>query len=403
MLDTLQDLGLCVNSEKSSTDPSQQIDYLGYSIDTRGQFPVIKAQKNRVIRIKRQIRSVLKQGQASARVIAKVAGLCVSVAWAVSPGKLFLRHLYRLLATKTSWSDTLLLNDSCVQELHWWLNAVDEWNFREVRPRPFDVQLETDASHLGWGAHIGDLEAKGDWNNRVACQSSNYRELLAILLALIAFKSVLKGLHVQILSDNVTAGAYINNKGGPVPTLSNLAIAVWGVAADNGILISCKHIAGVDNTIADTLSRTPDLHNWMLHPNLFQLLEHRWGPHTIDRFATFQNSQLPRFNSRFWEPLSEAVDALAQNWQGENNFVNPPWALIPQIIDKIVKEQAMATLIAPIWPSQPWFHKLKMIAVADPVVMPRHRNTLWFMGVGAEPTRNKGWNIAAWRVSGAIV
>ena len=119
MLDTLQDLGLCVNSEKSSTDPSQQIDYLGYSIDTRGQFPVIKAQKNRVIRIKRQIRSVLKQGQASARVIAKVAGLCVSVAWAVSPGKLFLRHLYRLLATKTSWSDTLLLNDSCVQELHW--------------------------------------------------------------------------------------------------------------------------------------------------------------------------------------------------------------------------------------------------------------------------------------------
>ena len=80
VLDTLQDLGLCVNSEKSSTDPSQQKDYLGYSIDTRGQFPVIKAQKNRVIRIKRQTRSVLKQGQASARVIAKVAGLCVSVA-----------------------------------------------------------------------------------------------------------------------------------------------------------------------------------------------------------------------------------------------------------------------------------------------------------------------------------
>ena len=290
MLDTLQDLGLCVNSEKSSTDPSQQIDYLGYSIDTRGQFPVIKAQKNRVTRIKRQIRSVLKQGQASARVIAKVAGLCVSVAWAVSPGKLLLRHLYRLLATKT-WSDTLLLNDSCVQQLHWWLNGVDEWNFREVKPRPFDIQLETDTSHLGWGAHIGDLEAKGDWNNRVACQLVAILlaliafKQLAILLALIAFKSVLKGLHVQILSDNVTAGAYINNKrrgdwgggggGGPVPTLSNLAIAVWGVAADNGILISCKHIAGVDNTIADTVSRTPDLHNWMLHPSLFQLLEHR--------------------------------------------------------------------------------------------------------------------------------
>lgn len=403
VLNTLEDLGLHVNYEKSSLQPSQQLDYLGYSIDTSGQYPVVRAQKNRVIRIKRQIRSVLKQGKASARVIAKVAGLCVSVAWAVSPGKLFLRHLYGLLTTKSSWSDLLYLNSNCIQELEWWLNAIDEWNFREVRPRPIDVQLETDASHLGWGARIGELEAKGDWNKRVACQSSNYRELLAILLALIAFKSVLKGLHVQILSDNVTAGAYINNKGGPVPSLSQVAVAVWSVATEYGILISCKHIAGVNNTVADRLSRTPDLHNWMLHPGLFRSLEHRWGPHSIDRFATFQNAQLPRFNSRFWEPLSEAIDALAQNWQNENNFVNPPWALLPQVIDKIVKEQASATLIAPMWPSQPWFQKLKAIAVTEPVILPRHKNTLWFMGVDPEPKRNKGWNIAAWRVCGAIV
>ena len=29
------------------------------------------------------------------------------------------------------------------------------------------------------------------------------------------------------------------------------------------------------------------------------------------------------FNSRFWNPESEGVDAFIQNWQGENNWVVP--------------------------------------------------------------------------------
>jgi hypothetical protein len=35
-----------------------------------------------------------------------------------------------------------------------------------------------------------------------------------------------------------------------------------------------------------------------------------WGPHSIDRFATHGNSQLPRYNSRWRDPTSEAVDCL---------------------------------------------------------------------------------------------
>ena len=69
----------------------RKIDYLGYIIDTTGTLPVIKAQNARVTRIKRQILAVLKQSSASARVIAKVARLRVSVAWAVTPVKLLVQ------------------------------------------------------------------------------------------------------------------------------------------------------------------------------------------------------------------------------------------------------------------------------------------------------------------------
>ena len=77
------------------------------------------------------------------------------------------------------------------------------------------------------------------------------------------------------------------------------------------------------NPEADRLSRSPDIHNWMLHPGIFSWLNRRFGPFTVDRFATNLNAQLPRFNTRYWEPGTEGINALAQDWSNENNFANP--------------------------------------------------------------------------------
>ena len=53
-----------------------------------------------------------------------------------------------------------------------------------------------------------------------------------------------------------------------------------------------------------------------------------WGPFTIDRFADNFNSKLPRFNSKYWFPGSENVNALAFSWENENNFLVPPVSVI---------------------------------------------------------------------------
>ena len=48
------------------------------------------------------------------------------------------------------------------------------------------------------------------------------------------------------------------------------------------------------------------------------------------------------------DPCSSGIDALAQgNWREHNNFINPPFALIPRVLNKIVQERAVATLTAP--------------------------------------------------------
>ena len=67
------------------------------------------------------------------------------------------------------------------------------------------------------------------------------------------------------------------------------------------------------NFKANLLSQIIDLDDWLLNPTVFAEIDKAWGPHTVDRFASFQNCQLPRCNSHFWNPGSVAVDAFTVN------------------------------------------------------------------------------------------
>ena len=88
----------------------------------------------------------------------------------------------------------------------------------------------------------------------------------------------------------------------------------------------------------------------MLNPVTFAELDRAWGPHTVDRFASFHNCQLTRFNSRCWNPGSEAVDTLTVNWAGEVNWWCPPIPLTPRVIRYAQVCAAKEILIVPCWP-----------------------------------------------------
>lgn len=400
VIHTLEDLGLHVNFEKSVLTPTKDIKYLGYRVNTLGEYPVISTTKERVYTIKRLLKQLLIRKECNARLLARCAGLCVSTAWVVSPGKLFLRNIYNLLGQRKSWFDILKINESAILELTWWLEKIDVFNTKTVKPNPITISFEVDASSLGWGAVLGDKQAKGDFNHCLSKASSNYRELTAILYAILTFRIELTDQHVLIFSDNSTAIAYVKNKGGPVIELNKIAIRIWEEAERLGLSISCRHLAGLNNVTADALSRCPDRHSWMLNPNIFQVLEHKWGPHTVDRFATFQNAQTARYNSLFWDVGTEAVDAFTQDWGEENNFINPPWALLSRIVEKLIADRATATVIAPRFPAQTWFHHLRHLSVCPPIRLPQHRNTLISQGAQAEPRKNPKWRMLAWRVCG---
>ena len=80
---------------------------------------------------------------------------------------------------------------------------------------------------------------------------------------------------------------------------------------------------------------------------IFHRLDLIWGPHTVDRFANVNNRQLERFNSRFWDPETEAVDAFTVDWGDDTNWWCPPVGLVPRLIQHACKTKAVGTLIVP--------------------------------------------------------
>ena len=400
VISTLQKLGWNINFEKSKLTGEQCIEYLGLVIENVDGNPMLKVPKNKLSKIKKDIKRILKYETVSARLLAKITGQCLFISRAVLPGKLMLRNVYRLMKDRKSWDSNLILNEESKRDLLWWCNCLESWNGKSILTTDIDGQLVTDASHIGWGGHYGAHVTQDCWDKHMSRQHSNVREITAVLLSLRAFRPLLTGKTIQILSDHVTTVAYINHMGGPIPQLTEIAKLIWREAITNNVTIIARNLSGQLNNQADLLSRMKDKHEWMVSRPLFSFLDSVWGPHTIDRFASMTSAQLPLYNARHLDPNGMCVDALAQkDWGRHNNYVNPPFRLLDKILDIVVQQKADATIIAPLWPAQTWFRRLQNLTICPPIRIFR-RGIIALNHSVPEPLRNPKWKIYAWRVSG---
>jgi hypothetical protein len=129
---------------------------------------------------------------------------------------------------------------------------------------------------------------------------------LAILYALKALCKDKNRLHVQLLTDNTSAVAHINNMGGiKSEDLNSLSKDIWNWCCDTNIWLSAAHNPGKCNP-ADKESRVFNANvEWMLDSNVFLQLAKLWGKPTMDLFASRLNCQISKFAS--WNPDPDAV------------------------------------------------------------------------------------------------
>ena len=141
-----------------------------------------------------------------------------------------------------------------------------------IERRNPEVEIKTDASGSGgWGAVCGPHKTGGRWSKTEISLHINALEMMAILYALKSFKGIIRGKHVQVLTDNTCAVSYTSSMGGSrSPDCNDITKQIWMWCKENAVWISVSHIPGIMNTEADVLSRqVSDRTEWKLSLDIF--------------------------------------------------------------------------------------------------------------------------------------
>lgn len=139
-----------------------------------------------------------------------------------------------------------------------------------------------------------------------------------------------------------------------VQNLQNMALKVFPFVSQRWIQLDISWLPRQQNAKADFLSKIIDCDDYSVHDELFAQLDEFWGLQTVDRFAHCYNAKLPRFNSRFLQPRTEAYDPFTQDWSSENNWLVPPitFVSVGNVLAHMKSCSAHGTLVVPMRKSE---------------------------------------------------
>ena len=357
-------LGWIVNLEKSELEPKQVFNFVGYQFDLKAGR--VRPTPDRWQILQEKISEILSLPTCPVRQFMSLIGLLTATEKQVFLGRLHMRpiqwHLKNNWRVPEALEKVIPVPRSLHPHLEWWLDESNVLQGQPLHPLKHALQIFTDASKEGWGAHLGEHTARGSWSVPESKLHINFLELKAVFLALKGFQHLCTARIVLVAMDNTTVVAYMNKEGGM--RSGPLCALLWRLltwCTNHQITLKARHIPGHLNVIADKLSRLGQTiqTEWSLLPEVFQQICNQWHRPQIDLFATRFNHKLPQFVSPVPDSLAVAVDALTLPWQDLDAYAFPPTAILGKVVEKLLDSPCKRIImIAPGWPNMPWFWDL---------------------------------------------
>lgn len=410
-----EQLGWRLNTEKSILVPTQQLTYLGFELSTTtGPLPTVTLPANKQANIRYLAKRLIRDKHVHHNTLASWIGKAMATVRAVLPAYNSLQQLINALNTGQR---LICLSSSAKAELGWWLVALAHGNVLSrpvTHPSQTTVVLTVDASmEFGWGGFVSLPEspdtpfavAQGRWPQLDWPANNNLAECRGALQAVRHLQEHLRGQFVRTRTDNTTALAMVKKVGSRLGDYNTIARQLFDTLhRSNAVVVHAVHLPGIDNQIADALSRawseTRKSIEWPMCRRFAQELQDLFDMQVnVDRFATEGNAVTARYNSYSYEPAAEALDGMAQFWGNPSdvNWVNPPFHMMADVVIKVLNERAKAIVIAPAWPGQLWYKWLVKAATASCLV-PKEA-ILFGPGTACpEPLKNVKWSIRAFKL-----
>ena len=159
---------------------------------------------------------IVKEDVVTKRFLSKIIGNLVAAFPAVTLGPVYYRDLEMdkakaLRLSNKNYDASVSLSNEERKELSWWItNVISSLQHIDV-PDP-DITIYTDSGTLGWDVTDGKNPSGGRWK----ADEINHINVLELKAILIGVQRYCKGKnykHVRVMSDNIKAVSYVNNKG----------------------------------------------------------------------------------------------------------------------------------------------------------------------------------------------
>ena len=170
--------------------------------------------------------------------------------------------------------------------------------------------------------------------------------------------------------------------------------------------ITSAHVPGVLNVEADEASRVfDDNTEWSMSETTYESLCNKLEvqPKT-DWFASRLNHKCETYCAWQPDPGASVIDAFMADWHGSLGYFFPPFGLMGKVLEKFIQDKATGLIVAPFWPSQPWFPVLADLMCTPPVTIdlsPDHVSLPFRTKVRGHPLQGRTTLLAATCHAGA--
>ena len=163
VVDLTQSLGWIINQEKSELKPTQVFSFVGYEYHL--DSALVRPTHERWLKLQDLILRLKSKRVLTARCLMSLIGLLASTEKMVPEGRLHMRpfqfHLKEHWRYPQSLDNLLPWTEAIVAHLDWWQNPSNVMKGADLHPKDHSIQLFTDASNEGWGAHLDQNSTKG--------------------------------------------------------------------------------------------------------------------------------------------------------------------------------------------------------------------------------------------------
>ena len=391
---------------------------LGLVIDCQQQkYFLTDKREKQIISLCQDISS---SSKIKARKLAQIAGIIISQIAALGPiARIRTRAMYNCLKTRLlqseryssseSYNQEITIDKNTREEARFWIRNIHRFNGQFISKifsiLAFYCKLASDASASGFGGFLQipsdsmrekvnrvilncknkhfsvgtvttdqlkqGIDVWGTFTPEQSQKSSSWRELYASAELLEIVGSLLSGCMVPLYLDSQVA---VMALGGDIPQypgkifggskkeeLQELVIRIFDITEQHNFGVLPIWIPREQNERADFNSHLNEYNHYdfSLKPEIFHQLDVMYGPHTIDRFASDDSTQLPHYNTKFYSKKASGLDAFMLNWgYNHNNYVFPPPALVGNVLQYAREYQAKITLVFLEWYSRPYMNIL---------------------------------------------